>query len=184
MLTVRAHCDERFGRWSTVGPVEREVEIACGTVDFASVHAFCSRRGVHDEPTPPWCLRSASRSSNRDNPHALLLDPTHDAQTEVGVDDGRRLQERRMSPRTTEFEQDPQRSRRGCAVDRITALRGLHATRRTTGHPVGTDPLSRTTTPSRSSLRISTRLSAASSPGSSPAVTVAPDTAASSASVQ
>src|SRR5205085_7706541 len=105
-LIVLAMCTnrhDRIGGRRAVASVESDIEVFAGVADLAAVQRFATWLAVPQEPTPSRCGRPTTGTTNCRDAHLLGLDAANDGTPEVGVDDGRRLQKRRMSPGSRQF---------------------------------------------------------------------------------
>src|SRR4051794_9705933 len=107
-LIVLAMCTnrhDRIGGRRAVAAVESDLEVFTGAADLAAVQRFTTGFAVRHEPTPLWCGRPTTGTTNCRDAHLRGLGAADDSAPEAGVDDGRRLQKRRMSPGSRQFEQ-------------------------------------------------------------------------------
>src|SRR3954465_13410598 len=103
MLAVRTDGHDGVGRLCPVRPVECEIDILAGVAHLSGVQSFCAHPGMRDDPAPPRCGGPATVLTYRRDPHLRRFDPPDDGPSETGVDDGRRLEKRRMSPCPGQF---------------------------------------------------------------------------------
>ncbi len=129
VLAVCADGDEWIGRQLSVASVEREVQILARIAHLSGVQRFLTDAGMRHKPPPPRCGRSPTVLTYRRDAHLRRLDSPDDGAPELGIDDGRRLEKRRMAPCARQFEQHPGETG-GCgAVHRIVASQRLVAAR-------------------------------------------------------
>ncbi len=181
VLAVCTHRDEWTGGQFAVGTVEGDVQVPARLVHLPVVQRLAALIGLRDEPSPSRCRGPASGPTYRGDPHARRLDAAAIARPSSGSMIAGESRKADCPHAARQFEHRPRLSRRRRAVhaDRCEPAIGHCTGCACRGHPrLRRDRLlparPRTTTASRSSLRISTVASARSRPGSVSASATSP----------